>query len=234
VEATRTWDRILSIVPRDPLSRLGGALVDFHRKADIKPYQTVLAALLSENRSVGLKEDFPQLALCERSSEAAARVLANYPREGVSAWGINSPHEYWEGVFARAQGDFDKARAAFTTARHKVEIAMKEQPQLPAGLSLLGKIDAGLGRKQQALNEGRRACELMPISQDAVDGQSFAVDLAQIYAWTGEKELAIKQIAQIERTPNELSYGLLKLHPDWDSLRGDSRFEKILADLAPK
>jgi hypothetical protein len=95
-------------------------------------------------------------------------------------------------------------------------------------------IDAGLGRKEEALREGRRGCELLPISKDAIDGPALAVNLAQIYAWTGEKDLAIEQIRTVEIVPNELSYGLLKLHPYWVSLRGDPRFEKIVASLAPK
>jgi hypothetical protein len=95
-------------------------------------------------------------------------------------------------------------------------------------------IDAGLGRKKEALNEGRRACELLPISKDAIDGTELAINLAQIYAWTGEKDRAIEQIAAVERAPNTLSYGLLKLHPYWDSLRSDPRFEQIVASLAPK
>ena len=233
-EAKKILDRILSIVPGDPVNRVRRALVEFHSKADIKPYRAVLAELLAENQNMASRLDSPQFALCERSPEAATRALANYPREGVTAWGINFPHGYWEGVFARAQGDLDKARVAFTSARRQVEMATKGQAEIPDAVSLLGKIDAGLGRKREALNEGRRACELMPISKDAVHGQELAVDLAQIYAWTGDKDLAIEQIAAIERSPNELSYGLLKLHPDWDSLRGDPRFEKILADLAPK
>src|SRR5207249_3408563 len=109
-----------------------------------------------------------------------------------------------------------------------------KQPDFAAALSLLGIIDAGLERKEAALSEGRRACELLPTSKDAVDGVAFAINLAQIYAWTGEKGLAIEQIAAVERIPNGLSYGLLKLHPYWDSLRGDPRFEKIVASLAPE
>jgi hypothetical protein len=95
-------------------------------------------------------------------------------------------------------------------------------------------IDAGLERKEQAIQEGHRACELLPVSKDAIDGAALAINLAQIYAWTGEKERAIEQLAAVERVPNRLSYGLLKLHPYWDSLRGDPRFEKIVASLAPK
>ena len=77
-------------------------------------------------------------------------------------------------------------------------------------------------------------CKLLPISKDAISGVALTVNLAQIYAWTGEKDRAIEQIAAVERLPNELSYGLLKLHPYWDPLRGDPRFEQIVASLAPK
>ena len=124
--------------------------------------------------------------------------------------------------------------SAFSAARSEVEKILEKQPNFAAALSLLGVIDAGLGRKEEGLREGRRACELLPISKDAIDGAALAVNLAQIYAWTGETDLAIEQIASVERVPNLLSYGLLKLHPYWDSLRGDARFEKIVASLAPK
>jgi predicted Zn-dependent protease len=123
---------------------------------------------------------------------------------------------------------------AFTVARSEVEKLVEKQPDFAAALSLLGMIDAGLDRKEEALREGRRGCELLPITKDAIDGTDIAINLAQIYAWTGEKDRAIEQIAAVERAPNGLSYGLLKLHPYWDSLRGDPRFEKIVASLAPK
>ena len=72
------------------------------------------------------------------------------------------------------------------------------------------------------------------MSKDAIDGAALAINLAQIYVWTGEKDRAIEQIAAVKRVPNTLSYGVLKLHPYWDPLRGDPRFEKIVASLAPK
>src|SRR5205807_10186390 len=150
---------------------------------------------------------------------AAARALTNLPREGLAQNGVNVPNLYYEGFFARVQGDSAKAKAAFTVARREVEKTVEEQPDFPAALSLLGMIDAGLGRKEEAIREGRRACELLPISKDAIDGPVFAINLAQIYAWTGEKDSAIEQIAVVERVPNPLSYGLLKLDPRWDSLR---------------
>src|SRR5207248_9687132 len=190
--------------------------------------------LVAENPGLPLDLDALRPALCERPATAAIRALTNCPREGVVHNGVNNPRAYWDGVIARCQGDSAKAQAAFTAARREVEKTVERQPDFAAALSLLGMIDAGLGRKEEALREGRRACELLPVSKDAVDGSDFAVNLALIYAWTGEKDLAIEQIDAVERSPNTLSYGFLKLHPFWDSLRGEPGFEKIVASLAPK
>jgi len=234
-DAIRIDDRTLTIVPGDPLTRITRAVVILHWKADIKPYQATLATLVAEDPRIAPDVDYPDYALCERTAAAAARALANYPRDGVTTeYGVNCPHAYWEGVVARWEGDSAKAQAAFIAARSQVEKLLAKQPDFAAAISLLGVIDAGLGRKEQALQEGRRACELLPTSKDAISGVALAVNLAQIYAWTDDKDRAIEQIAAVERVPNQLSYGFLKLHPYWDSLRGDPRFEKIVASLAPK
>ncbi len=234
-DEARALDRALTIMPGDPLTRINRAEVELYWKADIKPYQSMLATLIAEDPSVAPDVDDPDSSLCERTPAAAARSLKNYPRDGaVTEYGVNCPHAYREGVVARWQGDPARAQAAFTEARSGVAKILEKAPDFPAALSLLGVIDAHLGRKEEALREGRRACEIVPISKDAITGTALAVNLAQIYAWTGEKDLAIDQIAAIERAANHLSYGLLKLHPCWDPLRGDPRFEKIVNSLAPK
>jgi tetratricopeptide (TPR) repeat protein len=234
-DEARTLDRVLTVVPGDPLTRITRAAIAVNWRADIKPFQTTLATLIAEDAGIAPDVDYPDYALCERTAASATRMLRNYPPDGVStSYGVNCPHAYWDGVVARWQGDSAMAHSAFTAARSEVEKILEKQPNFTAALSLLGVIDAGLGRKEEALREGRRACELLPVSKDAIDGAALAVNLAQIYAWTGEKELAIEQIAAVERIPNLLSYGLLKLHPYWDPLRGDPRFEKIVASLAPK
>ena len=233
-DEVRTYDRALAIMPGDPASRISLALVALDWRADIKPFQATLATLVAENPGLPLDLDALRPALCERPPTAAIRALTNYPREGVVHNGVNNPRAYWDGVIARCQGDSAEAQAAFTAARREVEKTVERHPDFAAALSLLGMIDAGLERKEQAIQEGRRACELLPVSKDAIDGADIAINLAQIYAWTGEKDWAIEQIAAVERVPNTLSYGLLKLHPYWDPLRGDPRFEKIVASLAPK
>jgi hypothetical protein len=101
-------------------------------------------------------------------------------------------------------------------------------------LCVLGMADAALGHKEDAIREGRGAVELLPVRRDAVIGPKLVEYLALIYAWTGEKDLALEQLAVAARVPGYLSYGQLRLHPYWDPPRGDPRFEKIVASLAPK
>ncbi|MDP9004406.1 MAG: hypothetical protein M3N12_06390, partial [Verrucomicrobiota bacterium] len=93
-----------------------------------------------------------------------------------------------------------------------------------------------LGRKEEALREGRRATELLPVAKDALNGVHVMEALAIIYAWTGEKDLACQQLAAVTPLAGSTlsSYGQLRLHPYWDALRGDERFEKIVASFAPK
>ena len=110
----------------------------------------------------------------------------------------------------------------------------REQPDYGPTLAVLGMIDAALGRKEEAIREGRRAAELLPVDKDATGGANMMQFLAIIYAWIGEKDLATEQVAATVRIPSGLHYGSLRLHPFWDPLRGDPRFEKIVAALAPK
>jgi hypothetical protein len=107
----------------------------------------------------------------------------------------------------------------------------KEQPYL---ISQLAIVHAGLGRKEEALQEALHAVELLPISRDAVHGARMVRNLALVYCWIGEKDRALEQLSLVTTRPSDLSYGELKFDPSWDPLRGDSRFEKIVASLKPQ
>jgi hypothetical protein len=98
----------------------------------------------------------------------------------------------------------------------------------------LALIDAQLGDKEKAIQEGQTACDMLPPTKDAVVGMVLINNLARIYALTGEKDLALKQLDLVSKIPYGPSYGQLRLDPEWDALRGDPRFEKIVASLAPK
>jgi len=139
-----------------------------------------------------------------------------------------------EGVIARMMKDEGTARAAFMAARAEQEKAVLSEPNYGPPLCVLGLIDAALGQKEEALREGRRAVELLPVEKDAINGPLMITYLAMIAAWAGDKDLACEQLAIAIRPPSTVSYGQLKLLPFWDPLRGDPRFEKIVASLAPK
>jgi hypothetical protein len=139
-----------------------------------------------------------------------------------------------EGLIARMTNDEAKADAAFAAARAEQEKRVQAQPGYGPALCILGVIDAGLGRKEDALREGRRAVELMPVEKDFTNGVQMIEHFAIIAAWVGEKDLAYAQLAIATRLPGYLSYGQLKLLPYWDPLRGDPRFEKIVASLPHK
>ena len=154
------------------------------------------------------------LPLDEAQAEAAESLSATFLKACV----------------ARAFGDDAAARNAFSTARAEVERTVRERPDEGPPLCMLGLIDAGLGRKEEAIREGRRASALLPVTKDAINGAEIMQYLGLIYAWTGEKDLAINQLAATLQVPSLLSYGELRLHPFWDPLRGDPRFEKLVEE----
>ncbi len=127
-----------------------------------------------------------------------------------------------------------KARSAFTEARAEQEKIVQAQANFGPPWCVLGLIDAALGHKEEALREGRRAVELLPVEKDAVRGPAMIKYLAMIAAWVGDNKLACQQLTVAARPPRTVTYGQLKLLPFWDPLRGDPCFEKLVASLAPK
>ena len=133
--------------------------------------------------------------------------------------------------------DEARARKAFAAARLEQEQVVQQQKDYGPPVCVLGLIDAALGNKEAALQEGRRAMELLPVEKDSINGQSVMAYFAVIAAWAGEKDLALQQLATAAPTYGAAivtSYGMLKLFPFWDPLRGDPRFEQIVASFAPK
>jgi len=176
-------------------------------------------------------------ALAERDIAAAKDALLASDEFPLGINAVNFTRPFAEGVIARMTNDEHKAQLAFTAARAEQEKKVQAQPDYGPAWCVLGVIDAALGRKEAALREGRRAVELLPVEKDPVNGMVMIKYFAIIAAWVGEKDLACEQLATAVRSPIsglDLSYGELKLMPFWDPLRGDPRFEEIVASLAPK
>ena len=229
-------DRALNIEPNHVETRVGRALIELDWKADTRPLHQTIDSIRATNPAAipGIADGWLICGLAERDIAAAANALIALGENtfGFDVVQFNRP--FIEGLIASMTKDHDKARAAFTVARAKQEKIVEAQPNYGPALCVLGLIDAALGRKEEALREGRRAIELLPVEKDALGGVSVIKYLAMIAAWVGDKDLACEQLARAIRNPSRLSYGQLKLLPFWDPLRGDPRFEQIVASLAPK
>lgn len=229
-------DRALALAPSQVLLRMQRAGVDLSWRADPKPLRAAVDSVLAEKpeATAEIAEYWLYLSFCERNGDAASRALAAMPADACDRDGIPFSIGWCQGVAARARDDSEGARTAFAKARTEVEKLVKEQPNYAKAFCALGMIDAALGRKKEAIQNGRRAVELLPVSRDAVDGAVLVQYLAVIYAWCGRPDLALEQLESVTSHPGYLSYGELSLHPYWDPLRKDPRFEQIKASLAPK
>ena len=237
-EARPLLERALAINPKNSHVRVELAMLPYYQAADVRAWRVEMDKILGEGREATSPAALwlVQCALAERNSAAADAALAVIPEAGAANPYDNSvtPREFFVGLVARTFGDKAGAEAAFTRARVIAAKKAEEQPEYAAAWSLLGMCDAALGHKSDAIAEGRRACELLPVAKDAMDGPSFLNNLAVIYAWVGEKDLALQALAELARTPGGITFGELKLQPQWDPLRGDPRFEQLVASLAPK
>jgi len=233
-EAAKTLDAALAWAPLDFGMKFLRALVDLEWKADLGRWRTVVGEESSTADPSDLAGARLILALTERDYHAAEKAL---PVAGQSEFDNNGfffPREWGEAIIARGLGDKARANSAFLAARERAAAAAKDRPNDARGLMVLGQIDAALGRKEDAIREGERAVELLPVSKDALNGGLLTARLARIYAQTGNVTHALNFIESSISIPNGLNYGSLKLEQDWDPLRADPRFDRIVASLAPK
>jgi TolB-like protein/Tfp pilus assembly protein PilF len=242
-EAATVFDRALAIKQDDAetklgrVDRVGRAWLELDWKADTRPLHQAIDSIREKNPAAiqRVAAYWFGCALAERDAAAAANALVALG-DGEFGDMVSLNRSFGEGLLARMTKDEAKARSAFAAARAQQEKVVQAQPNYGPALCVLGVIDAGLGRKEDALREGRRAIELMPVEKDSITGQRMIEYFAMIAAWVGDKDLACEQLATAARLPgsSDTSYGRLKLLPGWDPLRGDPRFEKIVASLAPK
>jgi TolB-like protein/class 3 adenylate cyclase/Tfp pilus assembly protein PilF len=235
-DAARVLDRAIAITPKDAALRLARAEVELDWHADPRPLISTIQAILTEDprQAANIAEFWLLVSLCQRDVDGAQRALDALPNDGCHAETIPFPKMWCHGVVAQMRGDSTAARTAFAAVQNEAEKMVREQPAYAEAFCVLAMADAALGQKEDAIREGRRAVELLPVTKDSITGSLLLEFLALTYAWTGEKDLALQQLAVVASIPGYLSYGQLRLHPYWDPLRGDPRFERVVAELAPK
>jgi TolB-like protein/predicted Ser/Thr protein kinase len=229
-------NRALTIVPNDLGTKLASAFVEFNWKANTGPLRQLIdeARAKSPSTAESIADSWLICALAERNPAAATSALAALGENKMNDQDIRFSPTFAEGLIARMTKDDGKARSAFTAARAEQAKIVEAQPDYAPALCVLGLIDAGLGRKEGALREGRDAVKLLVAQKEATHSTRVIMYLAMIAAWVGDKHLACEQLLVALGYPNPPSYGELKLLPFWDPLRGDPCFEKIVASLAPK
>jgi tetratricopeptide (TPR) repeat protein len=209
-------------------------------KADLRRLESIIfgesaklgdAALLAAVRI--------RLALWQRNYHAAEQALFAYSSPDITERGYVTPREFFTGMIFRGQRESARAQAAFLAARDRAAAIVAERPDDAKALIILAEIDARLGRKAEAIRAGEEAIKLLPVNKDAFDGPDILARLAGVLAQVGETSRALDLLERVLKTPSAPSltrpcHGRLKMDDVWDPLRGDPRFEKIVASLAPK
>lgn len=230
-------DRAVAARPDDIFVKGWRAFVELDWKADSRPSHKFIEQIRATDPAAlqNVAEQWFACALAERDASAAVKALATLGEKGLGDAIVRYSPRFLEGLIARMTRDEAKAQSAFGASRAEQEKLIRADPNDAGALCVLGLTDAALGRKEEALREGRRAVELLPVEKDAIKGTRMIMDLAKIAAWVGDNNLACEQLARASHLPSGgVTYGQLTLMPWWDPLRGDPCFEKIVASLAPK
>ena len=228
----RFLDRALTVAPTEASTRMTRALVDLEERAETEASHKTAQQVLIEDPGAleAIADQWFYVGLCRRDAAEARQAVASISPEGIIPFNVRMPQSFCEGLASRARNDSAAADSAFAVAQAEVKALLVEQPDSAQALCILGMIDAALGRKEDAVREGRRAAELLPVTKDAMTGAEILRNLAITYAWVGENDLAIKQLEELLPLYGPISYGQLKLHPWWDPLRDDPRFDRIVEE----
>ena len=231
----RILDRQIELEPDQPLNSVYKAELAFSEKADVKGVRAAYEALPSS-----IKDD-PTVtwaravfAVYARDFAAAEEIISKSPNEEIFFGQALVPRQIVALWIEFLQGKHPTMEQ-FGAAREQLYRKVEADPSDPFLMTALAVADASLGRKEEAMQEGLRAMETRPISEDAVDGPTIAGNIAMVYAMVNQFESAFEQLNIVTKIPNSrLNYGDLKTGPPWDPLRKDPRFDKLLAELAPR
>ena len=234
--ADKTFDRAVAAAPQAFGPLAFKAYLAILSKGDLSVAEKQLSSIAVESDPNGTVTWMRcWLLMLQRKLPEALAVLEKFPGEilaieTTAPW----PKALFEGIIHWLQGDKVKSQTEFEQARIISEKLLREAPDDPARNAQHGLILAALGRKQEAITQGKRAVELLPESQDAMDGPKITASLAEIYALTGETDEALRLIDHLLNVPNGLTVPALKLDPAWDPLRKDPRYQALIDKYASK
>jgi len=241
-DCDRIMQSMIGLTPPDKLGILPieRALMHLEKSADLGQVREAIKTQLTAHQLDQDHADQTQMMLALWSHDAAAisQILSNN-HERISWNGVVYPDAWFEAIAARIRGDNDATVKAFAKARPEMEKYVVAAPTQGLQLSVLAMIDAGLGHKDKAVEEGKRACDLTPFKQNNFDATTVRCNLAVVYAWTGQNDLAIAELSKLADRPAmgsgiaQPTYGDFRLNPLWDPLRTDPHFETLVQRLTP-
>src|SRR6476659_1240554 len=235
--------RLLGVLPPDRSAtyrvfRTFGAL---EGEGDLVPLRAAIATVTPEEDTSGAIRDLHNLilALWNHDPDSVSRISKQAAETTLVFNTVKYPKSWYEGLAARMRGDKKGAQAAFAAARLEVEKAVLADASDGRALSLLAMIDAGLGRQDQAVQEAEHACDLVTFENSGPSAPIVRCNLAVVYAWNGQHDLAISTLNSLvnrpagSNLPAQPTYGDFRWNPLWDPLRSDPRFITIMKQLAP-
>jgi serine/threonine-protein kinase len=238
----REMDAVIEFMPKKESGsfRIFRAFAPWEARGEVTPLRIVLSAIDNEDDPDGRIRDLygMVLAMADHDPDAIARILAHAADATFVSVGVKYPKNWYEGLAARMRGDKTAARIAFGAARGDVEKATLANPGQGRPLGLLAIIDAGLEQNEQAMAEARRAVEQEPFEKSSVGAPTVRCNLAAVYAWTGQPDLAIAELEKLvdkpagSTIPAQPTYGDLKLNPVWDPLRSHPGFAGLMQKFA--
>jgi TolB-like protein/Tfp pilus assembly protein PilF len=241
--AIKGMDRVLALAPDSLNVKIQRAYMEFFWEGSTAPIKAVLESFAPNLDPDGIVT-FSRwdVALMNRDPDAAERALTSARLENfVAPTGIPMPKSYLAGCVALMRNDAARAQQEFETARPILEEVVMTSPQDGIRHAQLGFLYALMGRKDDALREGQRGAELTPVSKDIINGNTVQDFLALIYSRNGDADHAIPLIERLLVTPfavdycdNSVTLADLRQRWEWDPLRNDPRFRKILASPEPK
>jgi len=241
-EAARWAEKMRAMAPASLVAKIQSGFVDFWWKGDTQRLKSLV-----DQVPTGVDPDGAvtatrwEVAMLRRDYSAAKKVVETSSANELSYTNAGTtPKVFFEGCIYLAQGVNVKAQQALELARPALEAAVQEAPASAERHAILGWLYAFMGRKDDAIREGRLAVELKPESTDAVDGTLMSAYLALIYARVGENDLAISLIDRLLKIPGAVDsadYSItindLKYRWEWDPIRSDPRFQAIITEKKP-
>jgi TolB-like protein len=235
-EAIHVYDNVLAAGETVPIVYFRRASSIQSGTGDIGPLRDVLTKYPEMEFAGGQTPARVWISMLDHDYARAEKFLTDSPLKDFQDidFSFYFPKSWYEAMIAREKGDAAKATAAFRECREILAQRLVVKPEHARTIAVLAQVDANLGQKDLAITEAQHASDLMPTSKDVYDGALVLEGLAQVYTWTGDVDRAIETLQKLQTMPGYTNYGRLKLHPLWAPLRGDPRFEKIVASLAPK